>query len=115
MKAEDIKKALVCCSSDSKKSCKKCPYVTVKGFCYNKLERDVLNLINQQQTEIKRLEKLLDDKCDRCISKDKAEAIKEFADRLKDVFVTIDGTFECCEIEDHIDNLVKEMVGDNQC
>lgn len=37
------------------------------------------------------------------------EAIKDFAEKLKDIFVTIDGTFECWEIEEHIDNLVKEM------
>lgn len=55
MTLEDIKKALECCSSDSKKSCKKCPYVTVKGFCYNKLEKDVLDLINQQQTNYESL------------------------------------------------------------
>jgi hypothetical protein len=28
---------------------------------------------------------------------------------LKDIFVTIDGTFECWEVEEHIDSLVKEM------
>ena len=34
---------------------------------------------------------------------------KEFAEKLKDVFTTVDGTFECCEVEEHIDNLIKEM------
>ena len=44
----------------------------------------------------------------------RAEAIKEFAEKLKDVFTTIDGTFECCEVEEYIDNLVKEMAGEDK-
>ena len=35
--------------------------------------------------------------------------VNDFAERLKDVFVTIDGAFECWEVEEHIDELVKEM------
>ena len=34
---------------------------------------------------------------------------KEFADKLKNVFITIDGTFPVCDIEDHIDNTLREM------
>ena len=114
MTLEDIKKALECCSSDSKKSCKKCPYVTVKGFCYNKLEKDVLDLINRQQDDIKtlkkdkyKLQKALNQSEDyRVIAK--AEAIKEFADRLK-----ADCPDKLLVIHfDAIDNLVKEMVGE---
>ena len=65
------------------------------------------------------LKKQLDDKCDRCIARDRAKAIKEFAERLKMV-VTINNTNDGyldyavdynCLIED-IDNIVKEMVGE---
>lgn len=42
------------------------------------------------------------------------DGIKEFAERLKEVFTTIDGIFECWEVEEHIDNLVKEMTEVNE-
>lgn len=76
---KDIKKALVCCSSDIKKSsCKKCPYNTVKGFCYNKLEKDCITLINQQQTEYEELEnkykKTLTEKIELCDVIEKQQA-----------------------------------------
>lgn len=48
------------------------------------------------------------------LNKVKEQAIKEFAEKLKDVFVTVDGTFECSEVEEHIDNLVKEMTGGDE-
>ena len=43
------------------------------------------DFINRQQAEIERLQKLLDDKCDRCIARDRAEAIKEFAELVVDI------------------------------
>ncbi len=46
------------------------------------------------------------------INRIKSEAIREFAERAKSEVVTIDGIFETWEVEDLIDNLVKEMVGD---
>lgn len=42
--------------------------------------------IEEQQAEIEKLVKLLDDKCDRCIAKERTEAVKEFANELKRVF-----------------------------
>ena len=44
------------------------------------------DLINRQQAEIEKLVEFLDDKCDRCIEKERTEAIKEFADNLCRVF-----------------------------
>ena len=41
------------------------------------------DFINRQQAEIERLQKLLDDKCDRCIARDRAEAIKEFVGKIQ--------------------------------
>lgn len=43
------------------------------------------------------------------IFKERSNAIIEFAEMLKDGFNTDGGTFECSEIEDNIDDLVKEM------
>ena len=48
------------------------------------------------------------------IKRAKSESIKEFAERLKNVFITIDGTFECWEVEEYIDDLVKEMAGEQE-
>lgn len=40
-------------------------------------------LIDRQQAEVERLQKLLDDKCDRCIAKERTEAVKGFAEIVK--------------------------------
>lgn len=65
-----------------------------------------------QNAEIERLQKLLDDKCDRCIAKDRAEAVKEFAERLKEkAWHGMWETINHVDV-DEIDNLVKEMVGE---
>lgn len=70
-------------------------------------------IINRQKAELDDLREIVYmDRTD-AIKNLKAEAIKEFAEKLKDIFVTIDGTFECWEVEEHIDNLVKEMTGEN--
>ena len=120
--------------------------------------------IKRLKEENERLKKLLDDKCDRCIEKERTEAIKEFADnlcrvfaghsdyhgdtiltkiicskegkpiqnakpidtskiksaaikefakRLKDNFPYKNACYTFEGIEYRIDNLVKEMVGDN--
>ena len=42
----------------------------------------------------------------------KSEAIKEFAEGLKEIVKFTDDTYECWEIEGYINSLVKEMVGD---
>ncbi len=45
-----------------------------------------LELINRQQAEIEMLQKLLDDKCDRCIAKERTETIEEITSNLYRVF-----------------------------
>ena len=58
-------------------------------YCYEFIEqlKKARNIwddkCTHQNAEIERLQKLLDDKCDRCIAKDKAEAVKEFAERFE--------------------------------
>lgn len=88
---------------------------------------DLIDLINRQQAEIERLKEESSDKeraytDEYCLRKEwqdkcrqlliekqtaKSEAIKEFADRLKDIYKVHDG------LHLTINNLVKEMVGDN--
>lgn len=80
---------------------------------------DLLNIINRLQAENERLTKLLDDKCDRCIARDKAEAYKEIIKEHKKImreFLDDDNEFlmKWCEYETSTDNLLKEKVGDGK-
>lgn len=96
----DIAKALKCCAD--KKRCHDCPFcVTSIEPCYITLAREAASLLSRRDAEIERL---------------KSEAIKEFAERLKESSFPCDVSFgfgrEHCEeavtvLE--IDNLVKEM------
>ena len=90
----------------------------IKGFCSSEEKyiyaTTLVDLINSQQEEIERLEIELDAMRGAANSykfhynEAKTEAIKEFAERLKKAFIKCDPMFNR-----HIDNLVKEMVGDN--
>ena len=123
MTDNEIIKAYGCCnlSHDECGGCDNCP-CKIEGDCIVpsgfELEREVFNLLHRQKAEIERLQKLLDDKCDRCIAKDKAEAVKEFAERLKEYVESYDVTTGYKIIivnaveEETIDNLVKETVGE---
>ena len=127
MTDEEIIKALECCA-DEDMGCEVCPY-WAKGCT---VEKDTIDLINRQQAEIERLKeenkfhrKTITENAQRAlevtieeIEKAKSEAIKEFAERLKTIFnfgvrvyegkCTVDGVVH------NIDNLVKEMVGDEK-
>ena len=139
MTDKEIIKALEYCIADEN-NCKNCPYMQI-NHCTIVRSKDVLDLINRQKAEIERLR----DECGNQstywskhyesifeTAKDviKAEAIKEFAERLKATDGYNNHTFDDCasilvpeeyrkgrdekskEIWDTIDNLVKEMVGD---
>ena len=130
---EQIKKALECCINWEATTCEKCP---LDDECDNDGDtplRNALDLINRQKAEIERLESLCekigianDVKLERiCVLQEdletaKAEAIKEFAERLKKSAFDCDVSFgfgrehytEAVTVFE-IDNLVKEMVGEN--
>ena len=114
MNDKDIIKALECCSKQTMISeCEKCPIVSPNG-CRTELIGYALALIKRQQAEIEKL----------TIQKNafgagmkvearkhqevRNEAIKEFAERLKK-----EACYFCraVAVED-IDNLVKEMLGE---
>ena len=84
-----------------------------------------------QKAEIERLTKLLDDKCDRCIAKERAEVVKEFAERLKEKFACLEYVIQTnrktlpiervkAEVDavlqngcsNVVDKILKEMVGE---
>jgi hypothetical protein len=120
MTDNEIIKALECCMDEM--GCKKgCPCFDPKAKGSNctiskiGIEKIALDLINRQQAEIERLEKVNDSFTDigKLYSEVKAEAIKEFADRLKinyskPLFAV--GSYN--EFIREVDNLVKEMVGE---
>jgi 3-methyladenine DNA glycosylase/8-oxoguanine DNA glycosylase len=132
---EEVIKALECCKKHGYnfEECERCPY---GGQCYTddvNLCQDVLDLINRQKAEIKELEA----KCDRqyeqaeadiraniadggtschwCMDKHRAEAIKEFAERLKErAYTSSDWSHgehpQVVELED-INEIVEELTG----
>ena len=129
MTDNEIIKGLGCCGREN---CFGCPYC---GKCHqgNPMITDALNLITRQQLEIEKLNKEIQ------ITKDaytmlqtkieiiKSEAVKEFADRLKNEIIN-DTAYACDstqhsgyydyqikigDIPEYIDDIVKEMVGDD--
>ena len=113
----EIIKALECCSADkSTKYCLTCPLQDMGfvGECIPEKSKNALDLINRQKAEIERLkevnEKLLIDfnGLSGVIKRAKAEAYKEFAERLKEMVTPFKYSFN-----NDIDNLLKELVGED--
>lgn len=106
--------------------CVGCHFGAVAADCLTIMTTNVLDLISHQKAEIERLkekneslETLVLSYGD-YVTKTRAEAIKEFAERLKENKIDIDVSFDYGKtiyteavpvIE--LNNLVKEMVGDN--
>ena len=142
----EIIKALQCCTKTRKMGdCKAqgCPALTPHGCSYYlrtddefagvifvELIKEAIDLINRQKAEVERLlteihslglvQNGYNDLLEIC----KADAIKEFAERLKstNLYEFIEEYYEnaelCYEVrqdqfEEYCDNLVKEMVGDD--
>lgn len=79
------------------------PQVTERGIVANAIN-DMLDFIDRQKAEIERLLQKL--------QQAKSEAIKEFAEKLKKRFYLSAG--RCVVDVYHIDNLLKEMVGEGE-
>lgn len=110
MTDNEIIKALECCKELS--DCDGCQYGylrTKNGLCIDTMHNDALSLINRQKAEIERLKETIDSFADigKLYSEIKAEAVKEFAKRLKPML----GFGKYMSYEE-IDNLVAEMVGE---
>ena len=117
--------------------CDNCPYVDSRGVCTTNMLNDTLDLINRQQAEIEKQKRKTDvvvenyqNLCDRYIEA-RAEAIKEFAERLREKaeFVGIDqegdflySEFDEFQLHDSVADVIeflskiaiKEMVGDDK-
>lgn len=125
---EQIIKGFEMCFAPDGHACPKCPYHNFK-LCKIERSRDALYLMKRQRTEIERLKKdneyiLMQHKFQRrpsgdcwndVIEKAKTEAIKEFAERMKEnrnrIFNTIYSDYHFSEI---IDTLAKEMTEGKQ-
>jgi hypothetical protein len=107
----DIRKALKCCAN--KKRCHECPFCsTSKEPCYITLAREAASLLSRRDAEIERLKKeLIEQQLKNNLLYETAkeirtEAIKEFAEMLKNsMVIKLDRKFYF----PIIDNLVKEM------
>jgi ubiquitin C-terminal hydrolase len=126
---DEVIRALECCANGE---CDECPYQD-NSPCKEYLNNAALDLINRQRAEIEILKKdneyiLMQHKFQRrpsgdcwndVIEKAKSEAVKEFAERLKqnlDISVCGYSSEEVTfDVELTIDNLVKEMTGEKGC
>lgn len=124
---DEIIDALECRCCVFRPRCSSCPH---QDFCcIARIATDGLNLIRKQQAEIERLKcemgKLLPKDCSYAVQMEvsnnletiiRAEAIREFADRLKGMkYESIEwahGEHPYVVEESDIDNLVEEMAGD---
>lgn len=141
---DEVIRALECCKSGYCIA-RNCPFYDATedddiGACTSRLSSNALDLINRQKAEIERLQKSIElmkgAKCvysydgetlEYCISSPcpisktvdqiKAEAIKEFAERLKERFIDRIGnandSFISYSIQREIDNLTEEFIGTN--
>ena len=78
---EEIIKALELCNEGEDDACVLCPYAHTPN-CYNESGKDALDLINRQKTEVDDLREIVFMDRSEAIKLLKAEAIKEFAERL---------------------------------
>lgn len=95
MTDKEIIFSLECCSAEYI-ACKDCPF-NRKPFCERYVIENSFDLIKRQQAEIE---------------KARAEAIKEFADRLKEKFLTAFDSYAYVTYGDvviAIENIVKEI------
>ena len=80
--------------------------------CRNRLCLNALDLINRQQAEIERL-KIEKDNLIRTYAECQAEAVKEFAERLKASYRENKFAYDAECMCEEVDNLLKEMVGED--
>lgn len=109
----EIIKALECCQSEDADMCKICPFHSyTHSGCWYEMHKDALDLINRQKAEIERLKGWQDLLKAEKHSLIKAEAVKEFADKVLLYIPNIEGdtTIKC--VEEAIKQTLKETVGD---
>lgn len=134
MTDNEIIKALECCQREYDKNCKQCPYnkYSITG-CRGELRKDTLDFINRLQAENERLKKeneILSINADTAFqdglneaqdlyakqvkAEIKSEAVREFAERLKDDSFEDKGYYYDIILVTDIDDVLKEMIGETE-
>lgn len=117
---EQIKKALELCVNWEAETCEKCPFDDECESDGSIPLRSAFDLIKRQEAEIEELKETLNatiagqETLQKYIPIAKSEAIKEFAERLKDMSEHFWEEKENFVSEGDIDNLVAEMVGEGE-
>ena len=126
MTDNEIVKALEYCFTNdwNRTKCDKCKFYTGTTQCVEDLKSASIYLIKRQQAEIERLKcemgKLLPKDCAYTVQMEvsnkletqiRAEAVREFAERLKEKKRELD---RFILYDEDIDNLAKEMAGDTE-
>lgn len=103
---KEIVKAWEYCAT--KGNCSSC-FLKAEEYCTNVLKRLTIDLFNRLQAENERFKQIIEDKGGLILTETaKAEAYKEFAERLKENFEPLNSPL----LNNRIDNLLKELVGD---
>lgn len=130
MTDNEIVKALECCSI--KEDCKGCYFDTheAEDICAREVVKNAFDLINRQQAEIERLNRennenfdkwnVLDERTkkryaelyEEAKSVVRTEAVKEFAEKVKEKLSWDTGYDDKRLFENDIDEIVKEIAGD---
>ena len=114
MTDNEIVKVVECCSKLPQR-CKECPLMIPGGCGSINKYAFILDLINRQKAEIERLkahEQMAEGYADALVEMTKAEAYKEFAERLKSNADVLFG--EVGVRARDVDNLLKEMAGEDK-
>lgn len=110
MTDEEIMKGLECCNSKDN-SCKTCPlWKMMSAKCVEILLKNALDLIKRQNEELEKLKTspIIAVLCPMW----KAEAIKEFAEKLKERALLVEmADYEYAVLVEDIDKLIEEMTG----
>jgi hypothetical protein len=122
MKPEDVMRALECCASGTGgDACNDCPF-NERNVCdndMNAIEKAALAILREKDAEIERLNVVIETMEDNCMTCDykivdrvstaRAEAITEFAERLKKFYGHLGGKTVGGSVEYHINQVLKEM------
>ena len=108
MNTEQTIKALEYCANDECVGVI-CPYYAIS--CENHMPKDALALIKEQQAEIEKLKKQLDDKCDRCIARDRADTVNKMQERFENSFDKLEEFYNETDHENMVySNKVLELI-----
>lgn len=116
---DEIVKALELHSNKDVACLDKCPYAE-RHFCGSSMARDALALINRQKAELEDLREIVFMDRSEAIKNLKAEAIKEFAQRLKKKMYPYNGVdkkkyaINAYAVEQAIECIAKEMTEENK-